>query len=132
MKSFWCLYECVPLAIFYHLYFLHISKVSSMLYHHGSVGQVHSKECYFIFTCTFLTFFCCFSSKNLCSYQFHFFFDEVSNFGSRILTNQKPEQVIKNCQWNCMLLLTSNVVHSLLQYFFANLEQVTFFMAMFL
>ena len=29
----------------YHLYFLSISKVSSML-HHGSVGLVQSKECY--------------------------------------------------------------------------------------
>ena len=39
--------ECVPLTISYHLYFVRISKVSSML-HHGSVGRVHSKECYLI------------------------------------------------------------------------------------
>ena len=30
-------------------------------------------------------------------------FDEVLNFGNRILTNQKPELVIRNCQWNCMM-----------------------------
>ena len=52
---------------------LHHGSVGSML-HHGSVGQVHSKKCYFMFTYTFETVFCCFSSKNLCSYHFHFFF----------------------------------------------------------
>ena len=31
------------------------------------------------------------------------FFDEVSNFRKRILTNQKYELVVPNCQWNCML-----------------------------
>ena len=55
--------ECVPLTISYHLYFLRISKVSSML-HHGSMGQAHSKECYF----------CYFLSKNFCFYPFHFLF----------------------------------------------------------
>ena len=50
--------KCVPLTIYFHLYFLCISKVWSML-HHRSVGQVQIKECYFIFTYTFVTFFCC-------------------------------------------------------------------------
>ena len=45
-------------------YFLCISKVSSML-HHGSVGQVHSKECYFMFTYTFWHFFVVFY-QNIC------------------------------------------------------------------
>ena len=31
------------------------------------------------------------------------FFDEWSNFRNRILTTQKPELVIRNCPWNCML-----------------------------
>ena len=44
--------EFVPLAVSYHLYFLCISKVSSLLYH-GLVGQVHSKEYYLMFTCAF-------------------------------------------------------------------------------
>ena len=34
------------------------------------------------------------------------FFDEVSNFRIRILTNQKHELVVSSCQWNCMLGLT--------------------------
>ena len=39
--------ECVPLTISYPLFFLCISKVSSML-HHGSVRWFHSNECYLI------------------------------------------------------------------------------------
>ena len=31
------------------------------------------------------------------------FFDEVSNFRKRILTNQKYELVVPNCQWNSMV-----------------------------
>ena len=69
----------------------------------GSVEQVLSKESYFMFLCTFLTFCCCFLSKKLCFYHFHCFFFEVSNFRSRILTNQESELVIRNCQWHCML-----------------------------
>ena len=30
--------------------------------------------------------------------------DEVSNFRNRILTIQKPKLVIRNCQWNCILV----------------------------
>ena len=30
------------------------------------------------------------------------FFDTVSNFRNRILTNQKPELVTRNCHWKCM------------------------------
>ena len=56
-----------------------------------------------IFSYTFLTFFYCFSSNKLCFYHFIFhFFNKVSNFCNKILTNQKPKQVIRNCQWNCM------------------------------
>ena len=84
------LLECVSLTISYHLHFLRISQVSSML-HHGSVGQVQSKECYFIITYTFLAFFCCFTSKICVFIIFISFFDEVSNFGNRILNSQKPE-----------------------------------------
>ena len=56
----------------FHLYCLCIPKVLSML-HHGSVRPVRSKECCFIFTCTCLECFCCFSSKKLCFYNFKFF-----------------------------------------------------------
>ena len=30
------------------------------------------------------------------------FFDKVSNFNNRLLSNQKPGYVIRNCQWNCI------------------------------
>ena len=33
---------------------------------------------------------------------FIYFSDEVSNFCDKILTNLKPELMIRNCQWNCM------------------------------
>ena len=36
---------------------------------------------------------------------FFFFFDEVSNFHNRILTNQRPELVMRNYLWNCMLII---------------------------
>ena len=94
--------KCVPLTISFHLYFLRISKVWSML-HHGSVGQVQSKECYFKFTHTLLWhFFVVFHQKICVFIIFISFFDEVSNFRNKILTNLKPELMIRNCQWNCM------------------------------
>ena len=88
--------EGVPLTISYHPYLRRISKDCSMLYH-GSMGRVQN-----FFTHTFQALFCCFSSKNLCFIIFISLFYEASNFCNRILTNQKLEQVIRNCQWNCM------------------------------
>ena len=41
---------------------------------------------------------------NLYFYHFHFFFDKVLNFGNTILRNLKQELVIRNFQWNCMLV----------------------------
>ena len=64
----------------------------------NSYRGIQSKECYFMFTYTFLSFL----SKNLCFYHFHFFFYEVSKFRNRILIIQKLELMIRNCQWNCM------------------------------
>ena len=61
--------DYVTLTIYYDLYSLRISKVSSIL-PHGSVERVHSKEHCFIFT--FLAFFCCFSSKYLSFFFFTF------------------------------------------------------------
>ena len=66
-------YDCVPLTISYHLYFLRISKVWSMLYL-GSVGRVQRKQYISLFTYTFLECSYCFSSKNLCFCHFYFFF----------------------------------------------------------
>ena len=71
--------------------------------HHGSVGQGLSKKCYFVFECPLLNFVCYFLAKKLCFYHFHlFFFEILSNFRNRIITNRKLELVIRNCQWNCM------------------------------
>ena len=85
--------------ISHHLYFLRISKVWSKL-HQGLVGQVQSKEWYHILPYTFLAFL---FVKKLSFLPFSFlFFDEVSNFLNRMLTNLKPELVIRNCQWKCM------------------------------
>ena len=49
----------------------------------------HYKICVFII---FISFFL----------SFFFFFDEVSNFRNRILTNQKRELVVSNCQLKCI------------------------------
>ena len=44
-----------------------------------------------------------FLSKDMCFYHFNLFsFDKVSNFCNKLLTNQKLELVMRNCQWNCM------------------------------
>ena len=56
---------CVPLTIFYHVYFLGMSKVLNIL-HYGSMGRVYSNECYFIFAYTFLAFLLLFLSKKTC------------------------------------------------------------------
>ena len=50
----------------------------------------------------FLGFFLLFFIMKFVFYHFISFFDEVSNFCNRILTNQKHELVVSNCQRNCM------------------------------
>ena len=50
--------------------------------YHSSMGRVQSKECYFLFTHTFLEFFVVFHQKEL-FFFFFFFFDDSSNFGNR-------------------------------------------------
>ena len=82
------------------IYFLHLSKVWSIL-HHGSVGQVH-KKCSLVLLHTFMTFFVVFHHKICVFIILISFFDEVSNFRNRILTNQKHEFVVSTCQQNCM------------------------------
>ena len=64
---------------------------------HGSVGRVHSKEYYFIFTYTFLAFFLfcfCFSSKNLCFYHFQ----NINQSETRIGNNELSVEKFKNKQ----------------------------------
>ena len=91
--------ECVSLTISFHLCFLCIFKFWSML-HHGSVGQVQSKEYYFMFTYTFVTFFVVFHQKICVFIIFISFSDELANCHNKILTSLKPGLMIKNCQWN--------------------------------
>ena len=70
----------------------------------GLLGRVHSKERYFKFTCIFLSFFLLFFTQKKCAFIiFISFFDKVSHFCNKILANQKPELVIRICQWNCMI-----------------------------
>lgn len=73
-------------------------------YNTGPRGQNQSEECYFMFTCTFVAFFCCFLLKKCIFINFFSFFAGVSNFHNRILPNQKPELVIRDCQRNYILL----------------------------
>ena len=53
---------------------------------------------FWVFLLFFLFFFIIFISL----------FDEVSKFGNRILTNQKPKLLIRHYQWNCKLIATLN------------------------
>ena len=63
----------------------------------------------------FLEIFVVFHQKICVFIIFISFFDEVSNL--RILTNQKPELLIRNCQCNYMLISTaSNMVNCLFQW----------------
>ena len=102
-----CSYNNFLSSIFitaYHLF--RISKDWSML-HHRSLGRVQIKQCnsvyinffgivllFFIKKIVFIIFISFF-------YLFFFFLDKVSNFHNRILTNQKPELVVRHCQCNC-------------------------------
>ena len=85
------------------IYFLRLSKVWSIS-HHGSVGRGH-KKCNLILFLFFIIKFV-FLSFSFLSFFFlfflFFFLDEVSNFRNRILTNQKRELVVSNCQLNCI------------------------------
>ena len=82
------------------IYFLRISNVWSIL-HHWSAGKVHKKMLLNAFFFFFFFFFF-FHHKIFVFIIFISFLDEVSNFRNRILTSQKHELVVSNCQWNCM------------------------------
>ena len=60
-------------------------------------GKVQSKECYFMYTDTFLAFLLLLFIETCVSIIFISFFDEVSIFRNRILTNQKPDSNRKWC-----------------------------------
>ena len=83
------------------IYFLRLSKVWRIL-HHRSVGWVHKKM--LLNACTFWHFLLFFIIKIVFLSFLFVFFEEVSNFRNRILTNQKRELMVFDCQWNCMVL----------------------------
>ena len=69
------------------LYFLRLSKVWSML-HHGSVGWVSNKECYYMFTYTFLVFLSLFFIIKFVLLLFLFLFLIKSQISTTIRINQ--------------------------------------------
>ena len=84
------------------IYFLCLSKVWSIL-HHGSVWQVRKKMLLNAFKYFFGCLLLFFIIKFVFFIIFISFSDKVSNYRNRILTNQKRELVVSNCQWNCLL-----------------------------
>ena len=111
-----------------YLYFLRISKVSSML-HYGSVGRVHSKECYFVFTYTYLHILLdilllllllllllfCFSSKKLCFYHFHFCFWWIITFLQQNINQSEGLKTdLKNFRPISLLPLISKIIERII------------------
>ena len=83
-------WQCACLTEWYYFIFVGLSKVWSML-HNGLVGQDQNENT-FLFS-SFFDSFCCFSG----------------NFRNRILTSQKQELLVQNCQWNCMWYTFVNI-----------------------
>ena len=85
-----------------HRHFLRICKVSTMFTWRVSGANSQQRMLRFIYI-YFLGIFLLFFMKKIVFLSFSLpFFDEVLNLCNRILTNQKLEYVIRNCQWNCM------------------------------
>ena len=61
-----------------------------------------------MFTYTFMAFFVVIFHQKICVSIF-LFFDELSSIRNRISTNQKPESVIRNCQWNCVEVVEDTI-----------------------
>ena len=82
--------ECAPLTK-RHQYIFSVSLKFGAYYITDQLREVIKNVTCFFFIIKFV----------FLSFSFHFF-DEVSNFRNRILTNQKRELMVSNCQWNCM------------------------------
>ena len=91
-QSFSFLYMCVSVLVFQN-------DSASIQLRFSKVGWVQNKGCF-----VQLLLFVLFYHKNSAFFIFILFFDEASNFRSRISTNQKQKLgvQIQNCQWNCM------------------------------
>ena len=75
-----------------------------MCYITGQWGKVRVKNATLCLRKLFLSFFVVFHEKKLAFIIPIFAVDEASNFRDKILTNQKSELVVRNFQWNCMLV----------------------------
>ena len=73
-------------------YIFSLSLKFEACYIMGQWGEFRIKNANYVYIIIF-------HQKN-CFYYFHFYFNETSNFGNRILANQKQELIIKNSQWN--------------------------------
>ena len=104
--------ECVHLTKWYQ-YIFSVSLKSGAYYISGQWGEF-IKICYLMLSYTLLTFFSFFSFSFIfvCLFVFRHkicvfiifisYFDELWNFRNRMLTNQKHELVVSQCQRNCM------------------------------
>ena len=97
--------QCVPLTISDQL--ISVSLKFRACYITSQWGEFRIKNdimqlLYVFFTLSF-DIFIVFHHKICVVIIFVSFFDEVLNSRNRILTNQKQELVIRNCQWNYML-----------------------------
>ena len=63
----------------------------------------------------FFNFCVCILSKKL-FLSFLLFFDCVSDFRNRILTNQKVDLVIRTFQWNCLCSCAESYVNEMIRY----------------
>ena len=89
----------ISMTMSYHLYFS-VSLKFGVFYIISQWGEFTVKNAILYFY-TFL-FFVILHQKISVFIIFISFSDEVLNFCNRILTNQKLEQVIRNCQWSCV------------------------------
>ena len=111
-KSKFIKIECVHLTKWYQ-YIFSVSLKSGAYYISGQWGEF-IKICYLMLSYTLLAFFSFFSFSFVfvCLFVFRHkicvfiifisYFDELWNFRNRMLTNQKHELVVSQCQRNCM------------------------------
>ena len=69
-----------------------------------SGGKFRVKNAILCIQILFWHFYCCFSSRHMCFYHFHFFFRWSFNFPQQNIDHSetwfKPDMVFRNCQWN--------------------------------
>ena len=100
-----CIYDCVCLTKCYQ-YIFSVSVKFGPYYITSQRGEFIKKMLLNAFIYFFGIFFCFFFLFFIIKFVFlsfsFLFFDEVSNFRNRILTNQKHESTATHCQRNCM------------------------------